>query len=424
MADTTYSVLSNDVRKFIAAEVLSVVARETRLVEFGQKAKLESAQGKTFYATRYNRVALPQSALSEGVSPTATAISISQINCVADQWGATVRLTDVAELTVAHPLLRQAIELMGMNAVETTDREVERVLAAGTTVYYGDLSVATRTLVTTSLLFVEAAHKKIVAALRQAGARGFSKPKEAFDDPILGDEFVCLVDPAIELDVTGFTGWKDANTYANAKRLWNGEAGTFSGVRFVRSNFLPILTSAAAVAATSPASPAGTFTTATYQVIVTAVNNETGVEEKIYQPDATVFTNLDSLAITAPATAGYTYNIYVGTAGGAATTAILASSGNAPSAAVVVLAPPVGTAAVPVALNAADSKLHRLYYIGKDAYTTVHLQNLQTYLTPLAESDSDPLIQRRTVGWKAMFKAIINNESYLARLECESAYDI
>ena len=85
MADTTYSALSLDVRKHIAAEVLSVVAREVRLVEFGTKAKIPDAQGKTFYATRYNRVALPQSALSEGVSPTATAISISQISCVAEQ---------------------------------------------------------------------------------------------------------------------------------------------------------------------------------------------------------------------------------------------------------------------------------------------------------------------------------------------------
>src|SRR3990172_916417 len=153
MADTTYTVLSNDVRKHIAAEVLSVVARETRLVEFSKKAKLESAQGKTFYATRYNRVVLPKSALSEGVSPTATALSITQISCIAEQWGATVRLTDVAELTVAHPLLRQAIELLGLCAAETTDREVERVLAAGTTVYYGDLSVATRPLTTVSMVF-------------------------------------------------------------------------------------------------------------------------------------------------------------------------------------------------------------------------------------------------------------------------------
>jgi hypothetical protein len=231
----------------------------------------------------------------------------------------------------------------------------------------------------------------------------------------------------MEQDISADPDFIDANKYAKAKRLWNGEAGTFLGFRFVRSNMIPTLTSGAAVSTTTPASPAGTFTAVSHRVIVTGVDTTFGYEKVIYQPESVTFASLDSGSTTMPSTAGFTYNLYVTPTATStdATTARLVSSGNAASAVVVYLDPPTtSTALVPAALNSSTSKVHQGFAIGKEAYTVVDLQNLQATLTEKAFTDSDPLGQRRTAGWKTMFKAVINNQNFMARLEAESAFDL
>ena len=37
-------------------------------------------------------------------------------------------------------------------------------------------------------------------------------------------------------------------------------------------------------------------------------------------------------------------------------------------------------------------------------------------------TDSDPLEQRRKIGWKIMFNAVICNQNFMRRIECGSAY--
>ncbi len=48
--------------------------------------------------------------------------------------------------------------------------------------------------------------------------------------------------------------------------------------------------------------------------------------------------------------------------------------------------------------------------------------SLQTFLTPGQASDSDPLLQRRKASWKVMFKAVICNDAYIARIESASKF--
>jgi hypothetical protein len=60
--------------------------------------------------------------------------------------------------------------------------------------------------------------------------------------------------------------------------------------------------------------------------------------------------------------------------------------------------------------------------LGKEAFTVIDLQKLQSFVTPNQSSDSDPLVQRRKAGWKLMFKAVINNQNFLERIESLSAF--
>lgn len=58
--------------------------------------------------------------------------------------------------------------------------------------------------------------------------------------------------------------------------------------------------------------------------------------------------------------------------------------------------------------------------IGMGAYGVGDFQTLQTYLTPAVPTDSDPLVQRRTVGAKVAFGTQILEQQAMVRIETSS----
>ena len=420
----------SDVRNYIAQKTLSIAMKTVRFYQFGDKAQLPEKHGTTFQYTRYDRLALPQSPLTEGTAPASRSMGITVVTAVAEQWGDRVTITDVAELTIAHSPLQKAITLLGVQSAETIDREVERVIFAGTNVFYANQALS-RAAIGSAAYLTENDVKRIVANLRTNGAMGMEKPETPFDDPMLGDLYIGIVDPYSEMDLTSISNFVDAKKYQDAKTLWNGEVGTWGGVRFVRSNLLPTITSGAAIAATNGSAGSfagGSGTKVNYTV--TGVDVNTGYERVVYQIGTAAFTSANagtlSFSITMPTNTGFTYNVYVGAEGAApsSTALFLAASGQSAGAAVVVTASPATTnTAVPALLGSAGSKIHLAYFLGKEAYTVVNLQNLQSTLTPPGETDSDPLAQRRHAGWKVFFKAVINNNNFFARWEGESNHD-
>ena len=131
-----------------------------------------------------------------------------------------------------------------------------------------------------------------------------------------------------------------------------------------------------------------------------------------------------------PSTAGYKYKIFIGLAGGAAADVMYQASESTYgfdyiplSTAAVVLAPPVaGTSIAGSDIPASGVTVHQSWVFGKEAFSVIDLQKLQSFVTPAQASDSDPLVQRRKAGWKLMFKAVICNNNFMKRIETGSAY--
>jgi len=284
--------------------------------------------------------------------------------------------------------------------------------------------------------------RRVVANLRANGALGLEPAEGGNEDPVLGDNYVGIVDPYVEMDLQTLSGWVNANQYADAKKLWNGEAGTYAGVRFVRSNHIPTITTAASVTTATVVTTGGSFTTGSgadgsvrLRMIITGVDTQTQYERVIYQHTTVVFstaqyasnstgTAIGAINVTVPTTAGFTYNIYITDRSSAASstdTARLAISGLTAGAQGTVTAFASAGTLVPAAMASGSQGVHLSYFIGKEAYTVVNLQNIRSYLTPAQESDSDPLLQRRHAGWKVFFRAVINNNNFLAKLESDSA---
>ena len=85
--NTLASNFSADVALYIAKKTLMIALKEMSLYQLCDKAQLPKNNGRTFQYTRYERVVLPQSTLTEGVTPSDTSMSISTVQAVMDQWG-------------------------------------------------------------------------------------------------------------------------------------------------------------------------------------------------------------------------------------------------------------------------------------------------------------------------------------------------
>src|SRR5262249_24598862 len=123
-----------DIEQFIADETLPLARRQLVAYQFGDPLTLPKGRGVTYTATRYNRVPLPFAPLSEGVPPIGQTMTIGQVTATAQQWGDKITITDVAELTIKHPLVDKARELIGLQIGETLDRNTFVNLLAGTQV--------------------------------------------------------------------------------------------------------------------------------------------------------------------------------------------------------------------------------------------------------------------------------------------------
>jgi N4-gp56 family major capsid protein len=410
MPINNFSTFAANAQTFIAAQTLMRINRDTIVFQMGKKEKLPNRFSTTFQFTRYEKLSLPRLPLSEGVTPAdGRAMTISTVQAVMDQWGDFVILSDVAEITAKHPALQQAVQLIAEQAAETLDREAIELLLTNTNVNFPGLATSRVTLSTSDYVSTTVV-KEAVAALRKQGAH-----------PIFGGRIMMgLMDPAVEMDLLEDGNFQMAAEFSNIRALQNGEAGQWMGVRWMVSNLLPTVQRLADVVTAGAVIGGGTLAAATtYYIKVVAIDNDLGFEVAATQEQTQVTGGGDNaVQVTMPATVGRTYDLYFGAAVGVTP---LHSQDNAPSAVVDVLAVPTGTE-VPIAHPAVGVEVHFMWVMGQEAFAVPELQTLRTFITPAQASDSDPLVQRRKLGWKVMFKPVITNELYLERIEVASRF--
>lgn len=236
MAATSSSTLAADLQTYFSKKLLSQAKYKTVLDQFAHVENIPSHASKTISFTQYADLAVATTPLTEGTAPTDTQLSSSAITATIDQLGAYVTLTDLAELTVKHPVIQKTTELLGTQAARSYDRTINSVVVAGTNVVYPG-AITSRANVTASSYLTFAEVKKAVALLRNNGA-------QEFDD----GNFVLVVDPSVETDLMGDTGF--ANTVyrqPGKNENYKGAITTYAGVTVVRSNNIPTISSTATV---------------------------------------------------------------------------------------------------------------------------------------------------------------------------------
>ena len=433
----------SDVELFIADELLPVAQRTLVIYQMGDPATLPEGRGLTYTFTRFNRFPLPFAPLAEGVPPIGESLTISQVTATMQQWGDACKITDQAELSTKHPLMKTANELLGIQVGEVFERNCFLALLGGVQVNYVNSRGSRAALVAGDVLDVHTVNRT-VAALNTLGAYKFMGPEQtdvkkkageqaskAYKSPESAPHFVAINHTLVSGD------WREnqtvvlASIYGKDNYLYNSEVGWWAGCRFCESNMVPFWTGFAAVTPTAVPT-GGSFTAATtWNVIVTGSDTQNQYESYVAQVSTTITLLANgSMTLTTPSTAGYTYNVYVGTTT-SPTNLGLSSQGptSGPMQGQAVQLPPstvvtitgVGIFQVPPAAPATGVSVYPTYIIGKGYFANVKLKDVEVFW--LDKPDKvDIANQLRIISWKAFWGECIKNQLFGARIESASAF--
>ncbi len=200
----------------------------------------------TLRYARYADLAVNTTALTEGTAPTDNELTISSEYFTAAQFGATVAVSDLAQIDSPHDLISIAAERIAYNATRSMDVLVRDNIHANvlTSAVFGATGATTLTAntansaVATTGVLTGAFVKNMVARLKGANVPQFAD-----------GTYRCIIHPSQEYDLvsdTSVSGWIEANKYVNNTPLLTNEIGMFAGVRFIVSSDAKVYATAGA----------------------------------------------------------------------------------------------------------------------------------------------------------------------------------
>jgi N4-gp56 family major capsid protein len=432
-----------DVENYIQEEVEPLARRQLVAYQFGKPLHLDTNRGVNYTATRFERLPLPFAQLQEGVAPPGEPVQLVQVVATAQQWGDSVIVTDVANLTIKHPIFQQAIQLVSLQMPETIERNTLNTLVSANQVNFANGRANRAAIVATDVMSPHESNK-IVGSLLTYGAPRFNGDERedmmieagAYRDPskspAIMQHYVALIHPLVAQDMRENAQVNTAWAYSDINRLYNNELGPFGGVRFVETNMMPYWTGVALVTGAASTTGGSLATSATYNIQVTASPILTSVEQKVFQVSGNISVTgpTGSITVTLPTLPGYVFNVYIGTTASPVnlatttsgpTTGPLAGMATQLASGSTVVLTGIGVSQTPPAAPATGVNVFPTIFIGNHSYGQVILENPEFFYLTGADK-SDRLNQTRVVSWKIFYGSIILNQAFMARVESSSAF--
>jgi len=420
---TTSNSLSLDALTYVISRQLYELAERSLVAgQHAKKIPLENYMGQTVRVNRYTRVNLPTEELVQGIPPDEITGTVENVDITVGQWGVVIRLTDVAELTISHPIVQLFLDRAVMCIGEVQEREACKTLLTATNAVFGG-AATTRGALGAADVMTNTVMLNATVQLRSRGA-----------PPFEGDLYGGMLHPQQEGDMlASSTVFQNSSNFARVRKLENAEIGIFSGVQWTRGNFMPKFIGVAAPSATAAsatkaqvtiAATGGSLADGEYLVAVVAVDVATGYEVKISQNSAALDPNSNNglITITTPTSTNYVYDIYMSQVGG--TVLYKRVSRVAANTVTLVATQPAGTEVVKPAAPANTVEVFVGWVVGKDAFCRVELNgmSLRGYITPPGPSFPNPLAQGTKAGAKWMGKYAILDHNFIVRMETASAF--
>lgn len=248
---TTFSALDVG-QKAVAKEMIDILKQN---LIFYRTAKIQTlakgANSKTMIFRGFNKLSLATTALTEGVSPTGQNLTMNTVTVTLAQYGDFTRVTDIAEFLYDRSLIKDASDVLGIQATETIDTLVVNVIGAGTNVIYGDGTVSTRSTVTSAMKLTTTLITRDVRFLERNNVRKFGPM------PVIGNAYALAAHPDVIADIRLDAAFINAVNYSspnpsneNRGDFFTGELGYWMGARIIATTIAPVYAAAGAAGTT------------------------------------------------------------------------------------------------------------------------------------------------------------------------------
>jgi len=230
---TVYGDISPRTAAYASKQLLERAIPFLVIEQFGQAKPLPTNSSKTMKFRRYNSLAFTPKVLSEGVTPDATSLTVSDITATLAQVGDRITVSDVITDTHEDPVLSEASDVLSEQAANMVEAVRFGIIKAGTNVFFANGSARTDVNTAVSLTM----QRKITRALKNQNAKKVTKVVAAsanYNTSPVQACYVGMCHPNLEADIRSMPGFVSVEHYGQITPF-PSEIGKVEDVRYVTS---------------------------------------------------------------------------------------------------------------------------------------------------------------------------------------------
>ena len=235
---TTTGTIAREVNNFYDRALLEKAVPAFVHNRFAQVRDIPKNSGTNIIKfRRYGLLTATTTALTEGVTPSGSALSVTDLVATVAQYGDYVTLTDVVLMETYDPILTETAEILGEQAGDSLDQLCRNVAVAGASAQYA--STATSVAEVGAAMKLDRAEvKEAVRTLKGNNAKPVTSminPSTGYNTTPINAAFIGIVHPSTTYDLDDATGWIPVEKYPNKSDVMPNEVGSVGGVRFIES---------------------------------------------------------------------------------------------------------------------------------------------------------------------------------------------
>ena len=258
---TTTGTVAREVNNFYDRSLLERATPVLVHNRFAQVRDIPSNSGTNVIKfRRYGSLTANTTALTEGVTPAGTSLSVTDAVATVLQYGDYITLSDVVLIETYDPILTETAEILGEQVGDSLDQLCRNVLVAGASEQFASTATTIAT-VGSAMKFDRAEAKEAVRTLKNNNARPVTSminPSTGYNTTPINAAFIGIVHPYTTYDLDDATGWIPVEKYPNRGDVMQNEVGSLAGIRFIES--------------TNAYTTAGTLVTTVYGTLIFGKN--------------------------------------------------------------------------------------------------------------------------------------------------------
>lgn len=234
-SNTATAQVASGVNNFYNRTMLKAARPLLVHLRWAQVKDLPRNNSETIKFRRYSLLSAATTALTEGVTPSGSQLSVTNVTATVAQYGDFVTLTDFLQMTTLDPILTETADLLGQQAGNTLDQITRDVIVAGTTIQYASTATSTAT-VASGMTLNRAEIREAVRTLQGNDAKKLTRmvnPSTGFNTSPINAAYIGIISHQTLYDLKQDSGFIRVEEYGSQSNVMEGEVGALDDVRFV-----------------------------------------------------------------------------------------------------------------------------------------------------------------------------------------------